>query len=174
MLTNAHTLPTDLPSELLSASAMSSTAAPADDAAVRDLFAQLLAAWGRGDGPAYGALFTEDADYIAFDGSHTRGQQEIATSHQHLFDSWLKGTRLVGQIDTLRFLSPDTALLHATGGTIFPGQRDTRGRRPSIQTLVAVKRDGAWRFIAFHNCRIVRRNAFQWMLYGLTSWLFDR
>jgi uncharacterized protein (TIGR02246 family) len=169
---HANTL--DSTSSSLTPPTASPTASPTDDTAVRDLFAQLLAAWGRGDGPAYGALFTEDADYIAFDGSRTRGQQEIVTSHQRLFDSWLKGTRLVGQIDTLRFLSPDTALLHATGGTIFPRQHDERGRRPSIQTLVAVKRDGAWRFTAFHNCRIVHRNAFQWMLYGLTSWLFDR
>jgi uncharacterized protein (TIGR02246 family) len=154
--------------------ASSPTANPTDEAAVRDLVAQLLAAWGRGDGQAYGVLFTEDAEYIAFDGSHTRGRQEIAASHQRLFDSWLKGTRLVGQIEHLRFLAPDVALIHATGGTIFPRQRDQRGRRPSIQTLVAVKREGAWRFIAFHNCRIVHRNAFQWMLYGLSSWLFDR
>jgi uncharacterized protein (TIGR02246 family) len=93
-----------------------------------------------------------------------------------LFDTWLKGTRLVGQIDTLRFLVPEVALLHTTGGTIFPGQKDNRGRgrRPSIQTLVAVKREGVWRFTAFHNTRVVRRNAFQWMLYGITSKLFDR
>ena len=149
-------------------------AAPSDEQAVRDLFRELLEAWGRGDGPAYGALFTEDADYVAFDGSNRRGSQAIASEHQQLFDTWLKGTRLVEQIDSLRFLAPDVALVHATGGTIFPGQRDERGRRPSIQTLVAVKRDGTWRFTAFHNTRIVRRNAFQWVLYGITSKLFDR
>jgi uncharacterized protein (TIGR02246 family) len=145
-----------------------------DEQAVRDLFHQLLDAWGRGDGAAYGALFTEDAEYIAFDGSNRRGNEAIGTEHQQLFDTWLKGTRLVGQIDTLRFLAPDVALLHTTGGTIFPGQRDNRGRRPSIQTLVAVKRDGVWRFTAFQNTRVVRRNAFQWILYGITSKLFDR
>ena len=148
--------------------------ATADEQAVRDLFRQLLDAWGRGDGEAYGALFTDDADYVAFDGSNRRGTQAIATEHQQLFDTWLKGTRLVGQVDTLRFLGPDVALVHASGGTIFPGQKDERGRRPSIQTLVAVRRPDGWRFTAFHNTRIVRRNAFQWMLYGIFSRLFDR
>ena len=146
----------------------------ADERAVRDLFRQLLDAWGRGDGAAYGALFAEDAEYIAFDGSNRRGTRAIGTEHQQLFDTWLKGTRLVGQIDTLRFLGPEVALLRTTGGTIFPGRQDNRGRRPSIQTLVAVKRDGVWRFTAFHNTRVVRRNAFQWMLYGIISKLFDR
>ena len=145
-----------------------------DAQAVRDLFRQLLAAWGRGDGAAYGALFTGDAEYVAFDGSNRRGAAAIATEHQQLFDTWLKGTRLVGQIDSLRFLGPDVALVHASGGTIFSGQKDERGRRPSIQTLVAVRRSHGWRFTAFHNTRIVRRNAFQWMLYGLTSRIFDR
>ena len=51
-----------------------------DEATVRDLFRQLLDAWGRGDGQAYGSLFTEDADYVAFDGSRTRGSQVIAST----------------------------------------------------------------------------------------------
>jgi uncharacterized protein (TIGR02246 family) len=148
--------------------------ADADEQAVRDLFRQLLDAWGRGDGDAYGALFADDADYVAFDGSNRRGSVVIAAEHQQLFDTWLKGTRLVGQIDGLSFLGPDVALVHASGGTIFPGQKDECGRRPSIQTLVAVRRDDGWRFRAFHNTRIVRRNAFQWMLYGISSRLFDR
>src|SRR5688572_4819812 len=122
---------------------------PADEQAVRDLFRRLLEAWGRGDGDAYGALFTEDADYVAFDGSSRRGTEAIGAEHQQLFDTWLKGTRLVGQIDSLRFLGPDVALVHASGGTIFPGQKDEVGRRPSIQTLVAVRRDDGWRFTAF-------------------------
>ena len=144
----------------------------ADTAAIRALFAELIAAWGRGDGHAYGSLFTDDADYIAFDGSHTKGRRVIAESHQKLFDSWLKGTRLTGQIESLRFLSPDVAIIRATGATLMPGKN--RPVRPSIQTLVAVKRDGVWRFAAFHNTRIVHRNAFQWMLFGIATKVFGR
>ena len=144
----------------------------AGDAAVRALVDDLLAAWGRGDGHAYGALFTDDADYVAFDGSRTVGREAIASSHQRLFDTWLKGTRLVGQVEGVRFLAPDVALVLATGATLMPGKN--RPVRPSIQTLVAVKRDGDWRFAAFHNTRVVHRNALQWMLYGLSTKLFRR
>jgi uncharacterized protein (TIGR02246 family) len=143
------------------------------EAAIRALFERLLDAWGRGDGAAYGDLFTADADYIAFDGSQTRGSAEIAAAHQALFDGWLKGTRLTGQVERIRSLGPDAAVLHATGGTLLPG-RD-RPVRPSIQTLVAVREaDGGWRFTAFHNCRVVHRSPLQWMLYGIASRLFDR
>ena len=144
----------------------------ANTAAVQALFAELIAAWGRGDGHAYGARFTDDADYVAFDGSHTRGRRVIAESHQKLFQTWLKGTRLTGQIERLRFLAPDVALVLATGATLVAG-RDLPVR-PSIQTLVAVKRDGVWRFAAFHNTRIVHRNALQWLLFGIATKLFRR
>lgn len=145
-----------------------------DEAAVHDLFARLLAAWGRGDGHAYGALFTDDAHYVAFDGSRTVGREEIAASHQRLFDTWLKGTRLVGHVDGVRFLGPDIALVHATGGTVMPGRDEAHPVRPSIQTLVAVERNGGWRFAAFHNTRIVHRNALQWMLFGIATKVFRR
>lgn len=48
------------------------TSNPADERAIRELFEKLLEDWARGDGEAYGSRFTEDADYVAFDGSHTR------------------------------------------------------------------------------------------------------
>lgn len=146
----------------------------ADEAAIRALVDRLLDAWGRGDGRTYGSLFTDDADYVAFDGSRRIGRTAIADEHQQLFDTWLKGTRLVGQVEGVRFLGADVALIHATGGTIFPGQKDTRGRRPSIQTLVAVKREDGWIFTAFHNTRIVRRSKLGWILYGIFSPILER
>jgi len=154
--------------------ALATPPVPADETAVRGLFQRLLDAWGRGDGSAYGALFTADADYVAFDGSRTVGRQAIAESHQRLFDTWLKGTRLTGRIEAVRFLCPDVALVHATGGTIFAGESAPRPSRDSIQTLVAVKRDGEWRFTAFHNSRTLRRTRLQWMLYGIGTKLFRR
>ncbi|MEJ7816094.1 MAG: hypothetical protein WKF53_13045, partial [Rubrobacter sp.] len=51
-----------------------------DEAAIRELFGLLLDDWGRGDGEAYGSRFTEDADYVAFDGTLTTGRREIAAS----------------------------------------------------------------------------------------------
>jgi uncharacterized protein (TIGR02246 family) len=96
--------------------------AQVEETAIRGLFRRLLDAWGRGDGSAYGALFTDDADYVAFDGSRTIGRPAIAESHQRLFDTWLRGTRLTGRIEAVRFLGPDVALVHATGGTIFAGK----------------------------------------------------
>ena len=130
------------------------TDSSADEAAIRGLFDALLEDWGRGDGDAYGSRFTQDADYVAFDGSRTTGLRNIASSHQRLFDKYLKGTRLTGRIESIRFLGPDIALVHATGGTVMRGKSSPSPERDSIQTLVAVRRGDEWRFAAFHNSRI--------------------
>jgi uncharacterized protein (TIGR02246 family) len=146
----------------------------AGETAVPHLFHRLLDAWGRGDGAGYGALFTAEAEYIGFDGSRTVGSEAIARSHQELFDTWLRGTRLTGRIEQVRWLTPEVALVTATGGTIFAGEDTPRPSRNSIQTLVAVRQDGAWRFAAFHNTRILRRTKLQWMLFGIADKLFRR
>jgi uncharacterized protein (TIGR02246 family) len=154
--------------------ATAAVSATDDTGAIHQLFHRLLDAWGRGDGAAYGAGFTGDADYVAFDGSHTTGRRQIVSSHQELFDRWLKGTRLTGRITSLRFLGPGVALVHAVGGTVFPGETRPRPSRESIQTLVAVKGAEGWSFEAFHNTRILRRTRLQWMLFGILDQIFRR
>ena len=126
----------------------------AEEAAVRALYQQLMDGWNQGSGDAFAAVFTEDGDLIGFDGTHFKGRQEIAPFHQRLFDKWLKGSRLVGQVKDVRFLSPDVALMHAVGGTVLRGKSEPVPERDSIQTLVATRQDGEWRLAAFQNTRL--------------------
>jgi uncharacterized protein (TIGR02246 family) len=145
-----------------------------DEAKILALFEDLLEDWGRGDGEAYGSRFTDDADYVAFDGTRTRGRVEIAASHQELFDKWLKGTRLTGRILSIKFPSPDVALVHATGGTVMRGKTKTSPERDSIQTLVAVREGTEWRFAAFHNSRVrpIGGSAARFLIWALTDRLW--
>src|SRR3712207_3847368 len=126
----------------------------ADEESVRDLYRELMDGWNRGSGEDFAAVFTEDGDLVAFDGTHFEGREEIAPFHQELFDKWMKGTRLVGRVKDVRFLSPDVALMHAVGSTIMRGKSEPSPERDSIQTLVAVRRDGQWRLAAFQNTRL--------------------
>jgi uncharacterized protein (TIGR02246 family) len=126
----------------------------ADEAAVRALYQQLMDGWNQGSGDAFAAVFTEDGDLVGFDGTHFKGRQEIAPFHQRLFDKWLKGSRLVGEVKDVRVLSPDVALMHAVGGTVLRGKSEPVPERDSIQTLVATRQDGEWRLAAFQNTRL--------------------
>lgn len=132
----------------------STQANPADETAIRHLFAQLVAAWDAGDAEAYGALFTEDADYVAFDGVNQKGREAIIAGHKTLFERFLKGSKLTGGLVSVRLVAPTVALAHAVGSILDPGRRTPKAERLSSQTLLAVKENGTWRFRAFHNTRV--------------------
>ena len=130
------------------------TANPADEEAIRGLYRELMDGWNRGSGDAFADAFTHDGDLVAFDGTHFKGREEIAPFHQQLFEKWLKGTRLVGRVEDVRFLGPDVALMHAVGSTVMRGKSEPSPERDSLQTLVATKEDGRWRLAAFQNTRV--------------------
>lgn len=164
------------PYQTVTATARTNDTRRDDEREITALFANLLDDWARGDGGSYGSRFTETVEYVAFDGSLTQGREAVAKSHQALFDRWLKGTRLTGQIESIRFLgaATDVALIHATGSTILAGEERPRRSRDSIQTLVVVKDRGAWRFTAFHNGRILRRAPWQWALFAIWEKIWRR
>jgi uncharacterized protein (TIGR02246 family) len=138
--------------------------------AIRQLFQQLMDAWAAGNAEAYGALFTEDADYVAFDGVNQKGRAAIIAGHKPLFEKYLKGSRLTGDLVSLDFLAPDVVLAHAVGSIIDAGRTTPKPERLSSQTLMVIKQNGQWRFRAFHNTRvrpIARGGFFAWLLADL-------
>lgn len=130
--------------------------------------------WNQGSGAAFAAVFAKDGDLVAFDGTHFHGQAEIAPFHQELFTKWLKGSRLVGQVKDVRFLSPNIAVMHAIGGTILRGQSQPTPERDSIQTLVAVQEAGAWRIAAFQNTRLrpMGQSGSAFLALTLSDWVW--
>ena len=145
----------------------------ADEEAVRDLYRELMDGWNRGSGEDFAAVFAEDGDLVAFDGTHFEGRAQIAPFHQELFDKWLQGTRLVGRVKDVRFLSPDVALMHAVGGTIMRGKSVPSPERDSIQTLVATRQNGEWRLAAFQNTRLrVMRNGIAFLVSAFSDLLW--
>jgi len=124
-----------------------------NEVAIRTLYQQMIDEWNGGNGDAFATPFTDDSDFIGFDGTHMKGRQEIASFHQLLFDRFVKGSRLVGKVRGVRFLRSDIAITIAVGGTVMAGQSDIEPERNSIHTLVAIKRDRKWQFTAFQNTR---------------------
>jgi len=146
-----------------------------DEAAIRALYEQLMDGWNKGSGEAFAAPFAEVCDLVAFDGTHFTSRREIATFQQTLFDKWLKGTRLVGEVKRVRFLTPDVAVMHAIGGTLMRGESKAAPARDSIQTLVATRANGEWKLAAFQNTRLrLMGSGFaSVILWGFTDWLWS-
>lgn len=118
---------------------------------IRRLYKQMIDGWNSGSGDTFAAPFTDDSDFIGFDGTLMNGTQQISSFHQMLFDSFVKGSRLVGKVRGIRFVSSDVAIMIAVGGSVMAGQSDIEPERYSIRTLVAIKRDRILQFSAFQN-----------------------
>jgi hypothetical protein len=65
----------------------------------------LIDGWNRGSDEAFAAPIVEDDDLVGF-------------------DTYVKGSRLVGKVRSVRFLRPDVAIMHAFGGTLMAFQTD--------------------------------------------------
>lgn len=123
--------------------------------AIKTMIDGLAEAWNRHDAAGYAAAFTDDADYIAFDGTHVRGRRAIARLHRYLFDNVLRGSRRVFEgTPRVRLLTPDTAVVIIGGAVVMPWQRRSKKPRRSIQTYILVQQDGEWRITAFHTSRV--------------------
>jgi uncharacterized protein (TIGR02246 family) len=136
---------------------------------VRSLFQALMDRWSAGDVEGYAGLFAVDAHYVAFDGVDQHGRGAIALAHKPLFERYLRGSRLLGWISALNFLTDDVAIIHAYGYVLEKGRAHPKPSRLSTQTLVAHHKGGRWQFVAFHNTRVrpvsgTSRAFFAWKL----------
>ncbi|WP_228809939.1 SgcJ/EcaC family oxidoreductase [Nocardia farcinica] len=101
-----------------------------DDAAIGALFHDMLGAWTANDADAFGALFTEDSDYVSYDGTLARGRATHQRNHDQLFRGVLAGSALVGDLESIRYVTDDVAVAHGTGSVLMPW----RSRLPAPET----------------------------------------
>jgi uncharacterized protein (TIGR02246 family) len=121
----------------------------ADEDAIRELLDRQIMGWDAGDSEAYASVFTSDADYITFLGSHYKGRDAIAASYAPLFRKLFKGSRLHTKVAQLRFLSPDVALIQ-TDAAVIKGTRRNR-RKTRVNTSIAVRTEDGWLLAASQN-----------------------
>ena len=129
------------------------TSTAADEDAIRAIHQRMIDAWNAGDAAAFAAPFTDEAGFVAFEGTHLKGRREIASFHHRIFDSVVKGTRLQGEVKFVRFLSAALAVMHSEVRVTLQGQTEASPSRDSMQLTVVAKRDGEWRSEGLMNAR---------------------
>ncbi|MFD8527647.1 SgcJ/EcaC family oxidoreductase [Streptosporangium canum] len=123
-----------------------------DRDAVCGVMTSLTDTWGRGDAEGYGALFTKDATYTTFVGSHYEGRADIVNSHKALLSGFLEDSKLAGTYLGIRFLSADTVVVTGRGDTYTGTDKPEASELSKLQTTTLVREaDGQWRIAAFHN-----------------------
>ena len=82
----------------------------ADENAIRRIHQQVIDAWNGGDGGAFAAApFTDEADFVTWEGTHLKGRQEIALFTQRIFDTVMRGSRLEGEVKFVASSAPCSA-----------------------------------------------------------------
>jgi uncharacterized protein (TIGR02246 family) len=124
----------------------------ADEKLITALYRELLLAWNDLDAEKLAAGFTEDGELIGFDGSQIRGRGSIESTTRKIFDDFGKpagpgqgaqtGT-FVSAVRSVRFLSPDAAVLVAVNGSAVSGKLVPE--RNAVQSMVAVRTPAGWR-----------------------------
>lgn len=127
---------------------------PTDDQELKVLFQRMCQAWTDGDAAAYGACFTDDCDYVSFDGTRARGREQVIESHDKLFRGVLFGSALVGEVESIRYIAHDVAVLHGSGSVLAAWRSQLPKRRLTRNTVVATRGPEGWRFTAIHNGRV--------------------
>lgn len=130
---------------------MLTTLKTTDPAAVAtSILEQAERAWNLGDGASYGALFTDDSDFVNVRGEHHRGSAAIGHGHQAIFDSIYAGSTVRYRVDAARLLSPGLVLAVASA-TLDAPHGPLQGINHSRITMVIAQQDEDWRVTAFHN-----------------------
>lgn len=111
--------------------------------------------WNRGDGDAVASVYADDGVLVAGHGVVKRGRAQIASYHEDLFATAIKGTRLTAKVTNIRFLDATTVILQTEGGILWPGETTLASGNRGIQSFVAVKKDNQWRVVLFQNTRIL-------------------
>ena len=118
--------------------------------------ARMTEAWNSGDANAFAADFAQDAEFVAFEGTILKGTAEIVAFHQPLFDTALKGSRLVdGVVPFARIITPGIGVVHARIGVVMPGESTPVPTRDSMQLFVVQWLDDRWQAVSMQNSRIV-------------------
>ena len=116
-----------------------------DEAAIRDVVAQYLAAREHRDAKAVGELFTDDADQLVSSGEWRKGRDEIVRGTLASSDR-TGGTRTIA-VETIRFPKPDVAIADGR----YELSNTQEGTRRMWTSFVLVREGDRWKIAAIRN-----------------------
>ncbi|MFC4064707.1 SgcJ/EcaC family oxidoreductase [Actinoplanes subglobosus] len=119
------------------------------EAAVRELYRNLLTAWNDRDAERFAGLFAEDGALVGFDGSQVDGV-DVGKHLGPIFQDHPTAA-FVARIRDLRALGPGAVLLRSVAGMIPPGGDTLDPALNAVQTLVAELRLPGWRIVLFQS-----------------------
>jgi uncharacterized protein (TIGR02246 family) len=135
----------------------SAAQSPTDEAQIRAIVAEQVAAWNAGDGVAFSKSFAPEGSFTNIRGTVFYGHKAFEDRHVEIFTGFFKGSRLAMSVTRIRFVRPDVAIVDlATEVSNLsanpPGVRpNAAGKLVTRLQQVFVKNQGVWRVESYHN-----------------------
>jgi uncharacterized protein (TIGR02246 family) len=142
---------------LLAATIALASQASTDEAAIRNIIQEEIAAWNAGDAVAYSRHFAADGTFTNVRGQFFTGRQTFMERHDMVFKGQFKGSTLKQDIVSLKFTRPDVAIVEVLTSVteiqrLSPGTNtDAKGRLRTRLLQVMAKDGGEWKIVAYHN-----------------------
>ena len=124
-----------------------SKAQAADEAAIRATADEFVKAFNAADGKAIASEWAVDAGYTDEQGQEFRGRKEIQNEYESILKAF-PGATIAVEIESIRFLGPDTAIEKGITRVKMPKDKGTTAAR---YTVVHARRDGKWIIVVGHD-----------------------
>ncbi|HEX5731566.1 MAG TPA: SgcJ/EcaC family oxidoreductase [Blastocatellia bacterium] len=120
-----------------------------DEAAIRAVVVELSEAWTTADAERWGRQFTSDVDYMAVNAVFHKGREANVKAHQALFTGRFKDTKAKYEVQSIRFLSNDIAVVHVKASMV-PKNEEFRENH-LVPVMIFTKEKSQWLISVFQN-----------------------
>lgn len=122
-----------------------------EESAVRAVLDGVYAAWADNDADAFVAGYAEDATAI-LPGTRLPDKDTIRANMREAFPGPLKGYRAVAEVQSIRFVGAEAAVVVGKSAVVLAGQTEPAIESRALETPILSRQDGIWQARAFHNC----------------------
>ncbi|MFI9537655.1 SgcJ/EcaC family oxidoreductase [Nocardia fusca] len=129
---------------------MTTTVSTDEEAAVRAALRAVYTGWEKNDADAFTAPYAENAT-ATLPGVFLPNREAVRSTMAAMFDGALKGSKAIYEVRTIRFLSPDVAIVTSKGSVVYAGAGSPSNDTKALETWVLSKKSGEWLVEAFQN-----------------------
>jgi uncharacterized protein (TIGR02246 family) len=122
-----------------------------DERAVLAVLDAVYSAWADNDADAFVAPYAPDATAV-HTGTVMSSRDAVRTTMAAGFAGVLRGSHGLHEVQSIRFVGADTALVLSRGAIRFADQAEPDPASRTLDGWVLCHRDGSWQVEALHNC----------------------
>jgi uncharacterized protein (TIGR02246 family) len=122
-----------------------------DDTAVRAVLDQVYTAFAANDADAYVTAYADTVSAV-MPGAYLPHREALHAAMRQLFAGPLAGARGTYDIQSIRYLGSEVAVVISRGVVLLANQTDPAEAQPWMDTWVLSRNGGTWQVASFHTC----------------------